>query len=144
MDIGEIIRSENGRVSGYVAEAAFDFDFFFQRVVSDNPDAPGFNLMAKSPRGRDVRIGSIWERTAKGTGEVYFGGYIDTVQSGMVPIRIFRSTQDTNVWVVARHNPRRRQERDAIDLPEPFEPEEAQAPRRQRRQRATTDDQQAA
>jgi uncharacterized protein (DUF736 family) len=70
MNIGEMIRSENGGVNGYIAEAGFDFDgIFLEKVASDNPRAPLFNLMTKSPRGRDVRLGSIWERAAKETGK---------------------------------------------------------------------------
>ncbi|WP_343611844.1 DUF736 family protein [Novosphingobium sp.] len=118
MNIGEMIRSENGGVNGYIAEAGFDFDgIFLEKVASDNPRAPLFNLMTKSPRGRDVRLGSIWERAAKETGETYFGGYIDTAQSGFVPIRMFRSRQQDNVWNIVRPTAQRRREGEAADLP---------------------------
>lgn len=118
MNIGEMIRSENGGVNGYIAEAGFDFDgIFLEKVASDNPRAPLFNLMTKSPRGRDVRLGSIWERAAKETGETYFGGYIDTAQSGFVPIRMFRSRQQDNVWNIVRPTAQRRREGEVADLP---------------------------
>jgi len=118
MNIGEMIRSENGGVNGYIAEAGFEFDgVFLQRVTSDNPRAPLFNLMTTSPRGRDVRLGSIWERAAQETGEVYFGGYIDTAQSGFVPIRMFRSRQQDNVWNIVRRTAQRRRDGEMVDLP---------------------------
>jgi uncharacterized protein (DUF736 family) len=122
MNIGEMIRSENGGVNGYIAEAGFDFDgIFLEKVASDNPRAPLFNLMTKSPRGRDVRLGSIWERAAKETGETYFGGYIDTAQSGFVPIRMFRSRQQDNVWNIVRPTAQRRREgRRSNSLPRTF------------------------
>lgn len=121
MNIGELVRSDTGTVTGYIAEADFDFDaIFLEKVASDNPRAPLFNMMTKSPRGRDVRLGSIWERAAKETGEVYFGGYIDSAKSGFVPIRIFRSRQDESVWNVVRQTVRRRRgDAEDIRLPEP-------------------------
>lgn len=123
MNIGEMIRSDKG-VSGYIAEAGFDFPHVvLEAVQSDNPRAPRFNLKTRSPRGRDVRLGSIWERSAKETGEVYFGGYIDTAQSGFVPIRIFRSRADDSVWTIVRRTAQaRRQEAGDIRLPDPAFP----------------------
>lgn len=119
MNIGEITRKENGTVSGYIAEADFDFDgIFFEKVASNHPRAPLFNLMTKSPRGRQVRLGSIWERAAKETGEVYFGGYIDSTKSGFVPIRLFQSRQNASVWNVVRATNQRRREAEDIDLPD--------------------------
>lgn len=119
MKIGEMIRNDKG-VSGYIAEAGFDFsNVFLEKVQSDNPRAPLFNLKTESPRGREVRLGSIWERATKETGEIYFGGYIDTTQSGFVPIRIFRSRQDDRVWnIVRRTARRRRQEAEDVSLPD--------------------------
>jgi uncharacterized protein (DUF736 family) len=124
MNIGELVRNEAGAVTGYIAEASFDFDaIFLEKVASDNPRAPLFNMMTKSPRGRDVRLGSIWEQAAKETGEVYFRGYIDTAKSGFVPIRLFRSRQNEGVWNVVRQTPeRRRREAENIRLPELGEP----------------------
>lgn len=122
MNIGELVRNETGAVTGFIAEAGFDFDaIFLEKVASDNPRAPLFNMMTKSPRGRDVRLGSIWERAAKETGETYFGGYIDTAKSGFVPIRIFRSRRDEGVWNVVRQTARRRGGADDVRLPEPAE-----------------------
>ncbi|MBB6125215.1 DUF736 family protein [Sphingobium subterraneum] len=119
MNIGEMIRSENGAIAGYIAEAGFDFEnVYFEKVTSDHPRAPLFNLMTKSPRGRGVRLGSIWERASRETGEVYFGGYIDTAQSGYVPIRLFRSRQDANAWNIVRKTAQRRRDMDGIDLPD--------------------------
>jgi uncharacterized protein (DUF736 family) len=120
MNIGELIRNEGGTVNGYIADAAFDFEnVFFEKVASANPRAPLFNLMTKSPRGRTVRLGSVWERAAKATGEVYFGGYIDSALSGFVPIRLFQSRQNNAVWNVVRKTHRQKtQDQQGIALPE--------------------------
>lgn len=109
MNIGEMIRNEDGSVTGYVAEATYDFEgIFLEKVASTHERAPAFNLKAKSPRGRPVRLGSIWERAAKDTGEVYFGGYLESSVSGFVPIRLFRSRQNPDVWNVVRKLPQRK------------------------------------
>lgn len=110
MNIGEMIRNDDGSVTGYIAEATFDFEnVFLDKVMSDHERAPAFNLKTKSPRGRPVRLGSIWERSAKETGEVYFGGYIESGVSGYVPIRLFRSRLNPDVWNVVRKLPQRKQ-----------------------------------
>jgi len=109
MNIGEMIRNNDGSVTGYVAEAAYDFEgIFLEKVDSTHERAPAFNLKTKSPRGRPVRVGSIWERAAKETGEIYFGGYIESSASGFVPIRLFRSRQNPAVWNVVRKLPQRK------------------------------------
>ena len=109
MNIGEMTRNDDGSVTGYVAEAAYDFEgIFLEKVASTHERAPAFNLKTKSPRGRPVRLGSIWERSAKETGEVYFGGYIESGVSGFVPIRLFRSRANPDVWNVVRKLPQRK------------------------------------
>lgn len=109
MNIGEMTRNDDGSVTGYIAESTFDFEnVFLDKVMSDHERAPAFNLKTKSPRGRPVRLGSIWERAAKETGEVYFGGYIESGVSGFVPIRLFRSRANPDVWNVVRKLPQRK------------------------------------
>ena len=120
MNIGELIRNDDGSMTGYVAEAAYDFDgIFLEKVASDHERAPAFNLKARSPRGRPVRLGSIWERAAKETGEIYFGGYIETSVSGFVPIRLFRSRQNPDQWNVVRKLPQRKAAgAEGVEIPE--------------------------
>ena len=102
-NIGEMTRNDNGTVTGWIAEPHYHFEpLFLARVESGDENAPNFRLVTKSPRGRDLPIGSIWQRTAKDTGETYFGGYISTSKSGYVPLRLFQSRQKSNVWNVAR------------------------------------------
>jgi hypothetical protein len=120
MNIGELIRNDDGSVTGYVAEATYDFDgIFLEKVASDHERAPAFNLKARSPRGRPVRLGSIWERAAKETGEIYFGGYIESSVSGFVPIRLFRSRQNPDQWNVVRKLPQRKATgAEGVEIPE--------------------------
>ncbi len=103
--IGEMIRNEDGSVTGYIAEPNYGFSHvYLEKVVSDNTRAPLFDLKTPTPIGTAFRLGSIWERTAKKTGEVYFGGYIDSSRSGYIPLRLFRSRQNPNVWRVVRRD----------------------------------------
>lgn len=109
MNIGEMIRNGDGSVTGYIAEATYDFEnVYLERVASTHERAPAFNVMTRSPRGRPVRIGSLWERVAKDTGEIYFGGYVQSSASGFVPIRLFRSRQNPDQWNVVRKLPQRK------------------------------------
>src|SRR3546814_7190456 len=64
-----------------------------------------FDLKTPAPVGRPFRLGSIWERVAKDSGECYFGGYIESGVSGYVPLRIFRSKKNPNAWVIVRNLP---------------------------------------
>lgn len=111
MAIGEMIRNDNGTVTGWIAEAEYDFpQVFLVPVESDNDDAPDFRVMTKSPLGRDVPLGSIWQRASKATGNIYFNGYIKSGSSGYVPLRLLRSNDQGNLWnVVRRDNQQRRQ-----------------------------------
>ncbi|MGO4450407.1 DUF736 family protein [Phyllobacterium sp. TAF24] len=60
--------NENDTITGNIATVAFDIDITGEKLNSDNPKAPVFKLFAKTPRGRKIEIGGIWEKkAAKGT-----------------------------------------------------------------------------
>lgn len=124
MNIGEMIRNDDGSVTGFIAEPNYDFPrVFLEKVESTNARAPLFNLKTPTPRGRPFRLGAIWERTAKKTGEAYFGGYIESGASGYVPVKLFRSRQNPNAWVVVRNLPGTRKQDGAqeVEIPEASE-----------------------
>src|SRR3546814_12251090 len=82
-----------------------------------------FDLKTPTPICRPFRLGSIWERVAKDSGECYFGGYIESGVSGYVPLRIFRSKKNPNAWVIVRNLPGdRRHGAQEVRLPEADEP----------------------
>lgn len=120
MNIGELIRNADGSVTGYIAEATYDFEgIFLEKVASTHERAPAFNVMTRSPKGRAVRIGSLWERAAKETGEIYFGGYVQSSASGFVPLRVFRSRLNPDQWNVVRKLPQReRGGAQEVEIPE--------------------------
>jgi hypothetical protein len=132
MNIGEMIRNDSGSVGGWIAEPNYGFEsVYLEKVHSDNPDAPLFDLKTPTPIGRAFRLGSIWEHTAQETGEVYFRGYIKSGVSGFVPIRMYRSRRNPNQWAVVRNLPgERRRGAQEVELPQP------PAPKRQRKAKA--------
>lgn len=56
------IQIDGNKISGNIATISFDIDVTGEPVNSDNEKAPKYRLFAKSPRGRNVEVGGIWER----------------------------------------------------------------------------------
>jgi len=103
--IGELIRNDNGTVTGWMAEPHYDFDqVFLERNSAPADGDPDFRIMTKSPRGRDVPVGFLWTRKAKESGATYFGGYLKSGLSGYVRLRIFRDEQQPNRWEIVRRD----------------------------------------
>ena len=122
MAIGEMNRNDNGTVTGWIAEVEYDFPHvFLVRFESDNDDDPDFRIMTKSPLGREVPLGFIWQRASQATGNIYFNGYIKTASSGYVPLRLLRSNDKPNVWNVVRRDSQQRRQGGPkeADLPPP-------------------------
>lgn len=130
--IGKLTRNDNGTVTGFVAETHYDFDIALGRAKIEGENAPDFQLMTKSPRGRDVPVGYLWQHKGRESGDTYFRGYIKSSQSGFVRLRLYRSRDLSNVWDVLRKDDqgRRRNRADDATLPEP------PAPKRQRKAKA--------
>ena len=56
------IQIDGQNVTGNIATLSFDIDVTGEPVVSDNEKAPKWRLFARSPKGRRVEVGGIWER----------------------------------------------------------------------------------
>lgn len=61
-NLTNFIQIDNDDVSGNIATIAFDIDITGEPVVSDNEKAPIYRLFTRSPRGKNVEIGGIWQR----------------------------------------------------------------------------------
>ncbi|MBA8904118.1 DUF736 family protein [Phyllobacterium sp. P30BS-XVII] len=70
--------NDNGTISGNIATVAFDIDITGEKLNSDNPKAPVFKLFAKTPRGRKIEIGGIWEKTSVTKGTTYYTLSVNT------------------------------------------------------------------
>ncbi|MAM10351.1 MAG: hypothetical protein CML23_07805 [Rhizobiaceae bacterium] len=65
-ELSNFIRfNENGTFNGNFATVLHDFDVFGTPVKNPGPKAPKYRVFAKSPRGRAVEIGGIWENEKK-------------------------------------------------------------------------------
>ena len=58
-------------LNGNIASIAYDIDITGEAYSSDNPKAPVFRLFAKSPRGKRIEIGGIWEKQNQSGGMYY-------------------------------------------------------------------------
>ena len=88
--IGELIRNDNGTVTGWMAEPHYDFDqVFLERNSAPADGDPDFRIMTKSPRGRDVPVGFLWTRKAKESGATYFGGYLKSGLSFKILVYLY-------------------------------------------------------
>ena len=60
-DLTNFVRIDGNKLLGNVATLTFDIDFTGEPVASDNPDAPKYRIFAKSPRGRRIEVGAVWQ-----------------------------------------------------------------------------------
>ena len=63
---GQITRTDDNAFTGWMASLTFDVDI----TLTPNPykkedKHPDFEITAKTPRGRHIRIGSAWEQTSQ-------------------------------------------------------------------------------
>ena len=63
---GQITRTDDNAFTGWMASLTFDVDI----TLTPNPykkedKHPDFEITAKTPRGRLIRIGSAWEQTSQ-------------------------------------------------------------------------------
>ncbi|GLR60433.1 DUF736 domain-containing protein [Rhizobium indigoferae] len=77
-EISNFIRfNEDGTLTGNIASISYDLDIAGKENRSTNPDAPVYRLYAKSPRGRQVEIGAVWQRKNQNGGD-YYSVFIST------------------------------------------------------------------
>ena len=70
-DLSNYIRIEGDQVTGNIATLAFDLDVTGEGGNRENDKSPVFRLYAKTPRGRPIEVGGIWQRTNKDGGSYY-------------------------------------------------------------------------
>ena len=64
-DLINFVDMTSEKIKGNIASLSYDIDFTAIPVNSLNEKAPKFRLMTKTPRGRDLEIGAIWEKSNK-------------------------------------------------------------------------------
>lgn len=106
MNIGSVHPTPAGELQGHLAIMSFDARIGFKPVASANERAPKFEIVAVNCAKRWVRIGALWEKEAKETGEVYLAGHVD---DPCLPTKLFvaafRQADDTYSIAWTRANP---------------------------------------
>lgn len=77
MNIGTVTPTPSGELLGHMAIMSFDARIGFKPVASPSERAPKFEVVALNVARRWVRIGALWEKEARETGEVYLAGHVD-------------------------------------------------------------------
>lgn len=70
-DLLNYVDMTSDTITGNIASLSYDIDFRAIPVNSDNEKAPKYRLVAKTPRGRDLEIGAIWEKTSQDNKQYY-------------------------------------------------------------------------
>ncbi|MCY1740994.1 DUF736 family protein [Ensifer sp. SL37] len=70
-DLVSFIRFDGDKLTGNIASMAYDNDLTGEALQSDNPKAPVYRLFGKSPRGRKIDVGGIWEKTNQNGGKYF-------------------------------------------------------------------------
>ena len=60
------VKIDGNKLTGTIATMSFDLDFTGEGVDNNGKEGtPAFRLFAKSPRGRRIDVGGIWQRVNK-------------------------------------------------------------------------------
>lgn len=77
MNIGSVSPVEGKGFIGTIATLTMDMRIALVPVESDSARAPKFEIRAQNPARRWVRVGALWETTARDTGLVFLTGQLD-------------------------------------------------------------------
>lgn len=75
--IGYLARNERGAFIGKIDTLAFSNVVGLRPFNSRKPNAPAFEMVARTASRSWVAIGGLWEQTMKSTGESFLQGRID-------------------------------------------------------------------
>lgn len=68
---GELTKTDDGAYAGWIASLTFDVDVSLTENPYKSKDShPDLQLIARTPRGRSIRIGSAWTRTSKAGNDI--------------------------------------------------------------------------
>lgn len=109
MNIGSVKPQDGGELLGHLAIMSFDARIGFKPVASASERAPKFEIVALNVARRWVRIGALWEKEARETGEIYLAGHIDDpALATQLFVAAFRQPDDSYAIAWSRANPQAR------------------------------------
>lgn len=121
-NIGFLNANERGSFIGKIGTLAFTNVIALRPVQSSNPNAPKYDMMARSSANSWIKIGALFEQVARTSGEVFYQGRIDDPSMAKpMDVALFRNEEGG--YNVAWTRRRTRQE-----LPSGREGEEAVMP----------------
>lgn len=107
MNIGTIKKNAAGQLIGQVSTLAVTLTVGLRSVMSTNPRAPKFEIVALNAARQWVVVGALFELTANATGESFYQGKIDD-PSMANPLYIALFAQEDGSFNVAWQRPTRR------------------------------------
>ncbi len=98
---GNLEKLDDGAFTGWIATLTFDV----QVALSQNPHKqkdthPDFHITAKSPSGRDIRVGSAWFATGPSVGE-YLSLRLNVTGGDPLKVNAFPSKEDPKTYELA-------------------------------------------
>ena len=106
MNIGEIKKNASGQLIGRVATMSFNRTVGFRPILSNNPKAPKFEIVALSDSRLWVVVGALFELASNKTGEIFYQGKIDDPDMAK-PLYIAAFSRDDGSMAIAWQRPRR-------------------------------------
>ncbi len=76
-NIGEFKKNANGFYMGSIVTLAVSMTLALREVHNPNPNAPRYEIHAKSTSGAWFKVGALWEKVGGETGEAFLTGSID-------------------------------------------------------------------
>jgi uncharacterized protein (DUF736 family) len=105
-NIGEFNKNANGFYIGKIDTLAVSLTLALREVHSPNPNAPTYEIHARSAAGSWVQVGALWDQHASETGEVFLQGSIDDPSlDKRLYIACFRREDES--YAIAWSRPRR-------------------------------------
>ncbi|MDX3911163.1 MAG: DUF736 domain-containing protein [Sphingobium sp.] len=109
MNIGAIKQNEAGIYVGKISTLTIAMVIALRAVVSSNPKAPKFEVLALSASRAWVQVGALFELFSNGTGEAFLNGKIED-PSLTAPLYISAFRQDDGSYNVVWSRPTRRRD----------------------------------
>lgn len=120
-NIGSMKKNENGYFMGKIDTLAVSMGIALRELHNPKPNAPRFEVHARSRTGGYVKVGALWEQVAGSSGEAFLQGSIDDPSMDK-PMSIACFMQEDGSYNIAWTRPRANRELPAEAAPAPTEP----------------------
>lgn len=102
-NIGHINKAEDGSLVGKIDTLAFSNIIGLRRVISNNANAPKFEVLALTAAKSWVKIGALFEHSIKSSGESFYQGRIDDPSMDRpMDIALFANDDGYNISLTRR------------------------------------------